>query len=295
MPKTDGINALMGIIPIPDHYDINHNATRINTVYTIDHYAYPSGSKPEKSKRVRGPIIPEVGSIYRSNGALPYKPSYSRIEDITTLSDPDNYELKHVIEIKNYEVFFNGSIIARAPLTHNNGKKFTIAQKAQFCKSVIWGIDPSYQGYITKRVKNTNGQMEDQEFKDDLYFRELIAQYPAIVPQKEAQEIPAIIPEDIVIENITLSPYPGMGILEKAMTNKNWLEIEDREYAIRDIKTDLIEDMYPMGSEYDSLSLENEYNRGEEIELYNLLNPVIVQKYNVPHLRLSIIEERVPA
>jgi hypothetical protein len=45
--KTDGINALMGIIPIPDQYDINHNATRINTVYTIDHYAYPSGNKQE--------------------------------------------------------------------------------------------------------------------------------------------------------------------------------------------------------------------------------------------------------
>ena len=294
MPKTDGINALMGIIPIPDHYDINHNATRINTVYTIDHYAYPSGSKPEKSKRVRGPIIPEVGSIYRSNGALPYKPSYSRIEDITPLSDPDNYELKHVIEIKNYEVFFNGSIIARAPLTHNNGKKFTIAQKAQFCKSVVYTIIPQTK-YIKVYNKSERKDM-DVCVPDDEYLKELIAQYPAIVPQKEAQEIPAIIPEDIVIENITLSPYPGMGILEKAMTNKNWLEIEDREYAIRDIKTDLIEDMYPMGSEYDSICLENEYNRGEEIELYNLLNPVvIVQKYNVPHLRLSIIEERVSA
>jgi len=277
----------------PDQYDINHNATRINTVYTIDHYAYPSGSKPEKSKRVRGPIIPEVGSIYRSNGALPYKPSYSRIEDITTLSDPNNYDLKHIIEIKNYEVFFNGSIIARAPLTHNNGKKFTIAQKAQFCKAVVYSIIP---GEIKRPIKDHPSKCVVYEsIPDDEYLKELIAQCPAIVPQKEAQEMPAIIPEDIIIENITLSPYPGIGILEKAMTNKNWLEIEDREYAIRDIKTDLIEDMYPMGSEYDSLSLENEYNRGEEIELYNLLNPVIVQKYNVPHLRLSIIEERVPA
>ena len=293
MPKTDGINALMGIIPIPDQYDINHNAKRINTVYTIDHYAYPSGSKPEKSKRVRGPIIPEVGSIYRSNGALPYKPSYSRIEDITTLSDPDNYELKHVIEIKNNEVFFNGSIIARAPLTHNNGKKFTIAQRAQFCKAVVYSIIP---GEIKRPIKDHPSKCVVYEsIPDDEYLKELIAQYPAIMPQKEDQEIPAIIPEDIVIENITLSPYPGMGILEKAMTNKNWLEIEDREYAALDIKTDLIEDMYPMGSEYDSLSLENEYNRGEEIELYNLLNPVIVQKYNVPHLRLSITEEREPA
>ena len=221
MPKTDGINALMGIIPIPDQYDINHNATRINTVYTIDHYAYPSGSKPEKSKRVRGPIIPEVGSIYRSNGALPYKPSYSRIEDITTLSDPNNYDLKHIIEIKNNEVFFNGSIIARAPLTHNNGKKFTIAQKAQFCKSVVYTIIPQTK-YIKVYNKNERKDM-DVCVPDDEYLKELIAQYPAIC-------------------------------------------------------------------------LENEYNNGEEIELYNLLNPVVIaQKYNVPHLRLSIIEERVPA
>ena len=213
--------------------------------------------------------VPEVGSLYRSNGILPYKPSYAYIKngEYTQTIAGLEYTFKiinNAVFITQHSLFVGDLLIVNAP------NKFTKTKKETFCKAVI------------------HSMVNDQ----DCFFEQLDR---VMDKQKEAQEIPAIIPEDIVIENITLSPYPGMGILEKAMTNKNWLEIEDREYAIRDIKTDLIEDMYPMGSEYDSLSLENEYNRGEEIELYNLLNPVIVQKYNVPHLRLSIIEERVPA
>ena len=136
MPKTDGINALMGIIPIPDHYDINHNAKRINTVYTIDHYAYPSGSKPEKSKRVRGPIIPEVGSIYRSNGALPCKPSYAYIKngEYTQTIAGLEYTFKiidNAVFIAQHSLFVGDLLIVDAP------HKFTKTKKETFCKAVI--------------------------------------------------------------------------------------------------------------------------------------------------------------
>ena len=143
---------------------------------------------PEKNtihSRTKGPIIPVVGSIYNSNGPLPGVPSYSKIGNETILSDPDNYEIKHRIEITPLmDVSFNGVIIARSPKLKKNAKGKDIArtqaEKLKFCKAVVWGIDPSYQGYVIKRVKNSSGQMEDQTFPDDLYFRELIAKYPAV-------------------------------------------------------------------------------------------------------------------
>jgi len=53
-----------------------------------------------------------------------------------------------------------------------------------------------------------------------------------------------------------------------------------------------------MGSEYDSLSLENEFNKGEEKTMFEMLNPVIMQNpaavirsWCMPHLRLTITEE----
>ena len=292
MPKTDGINALMGIIPIPDQYDINHNAKRINTVYTIDHYAYPSGSKPEKSKRVRGPIIPEVGSLYRSNGALPYKPSYAKIDNMTELSDPDNYELKHIIEIKDNEVFFNGSIIARAPLTHNNGKKFTIAQKAQFCKAVVYSIIP---GEIKTHLNEMGKACKEiRTITDDLYFRELIAQYPAIVPQKESQEIPAIIPDDLVLPE-TISAYTPEAITGYPENIFKYTP----DYSVPEYDALLINGMFDHGpsmmdNEIDTAFMD-EIEKESIGEMFVAFNPSIVQKYNVPHLRLSITEERVTA
>jgi hypothetical protein len=271
--KRDGINALMGIIPIPDQYDINHNATRINTVYTIDHYAYPSGNKPEKSKRVRGPIIPEVGSIYKSNGALPYKPSYSKIGMETVLSDPDNYDVKHTILIDNNSVFFNNHCIAIAPEKHNNGKKFTGAQKTQFCKAVVYGIIP---GYINKIIDK-----KDVSVPDDLYFRELIAQYPAIsAPQKEADIMPVdlVLPEHLnAYTPDALTGYPGNDIAMDAIfmaSLNDDVERDNLETTLNEELSDMIAD-----EPLNLISLEPEYNKNEESELYNLINPKIIKQW----------------
>lgn len=46
----EGINALTGIIPVPDKYDIIHNAKNISKVFVIDHYQNPKKSGPSKGR-----------------------------------------------------------------------------------------------------------------------------------------------------------------------------------------------------------------------------------------------------
>jgi len=218
--------------------------------------------------------VPEIGSLYRSNGALPYKPSYAYIKngEYTQKIAGLEYTFKiinNAVFITQHSLFVGDLLIVNAP------HKFTKTKKETFCKAVI------------------HSMVNDQ----DCFFEQLDR---VMDKQKEAQEIPAIIPDDLVLPD-TISAYTPEAITGyPAIVD----EIEDSIYLLslndeierENLRSDLHEELYDMGSEYDSISLENEYNNGEEIELYNLLNPVvIVQKYNVPHLRLSIIEERVPA
>ena len=280
---------------------IEHDQTRSEIV--IDHnkpFKNLKGS-PVKPGRIGGPAIPEVGSIYRSNGALPYKPSYSKIGNETILSDPIR-DLKHKIIIEKDSVFFNNHCIAIAPEKHNNGKKFTSAQKTTFLKAVIYSIIP---GEI-KTSLNDMGKpcKEIRTITDDLYFQELIAKYPALIdnqdietqqimrdetPVKEAVKDDLVLPEALnAYTPEAITGYPNASTIEY-----------DSDYYEWEYDTLLINGMFDHGpsmmdNEID-IAFMDEIEKESIGEMFVAFNPCIVQKYNVPHLRLSITEERVPA
>jgi len=274
---------------------IEHDQTRSEIV--IDHnkpFKTLKGS-PVKPGRIGGPAIPEVGSIYRSNGALPYKPSYSKIGNETILSDPIR-DLKHKIIIEKDSVFFNNHCIAIAPEKHNTGKKFTSAQKTTFLKAVVFGIIPTE---INKYQKDTNGKMVIVSVPDDLYFQELITKYPASndnqdietqqimrdeTPVKEAVKDDLVLPE--ALNAYTPEAITGYPVIEPQEDHFEYFEL-------------LHNGMFNLGSSM----LDNEIDTAfmDEIEkesigeMYTAFTPIIMQKWTMPHLRLSIIEECVPA
>lgn len=207
-----------------------------------------------------------------------YNPSYSKIKNdgvllIGAILDTKGLEITpekvYKYEICQNRITIDGYYVCDAPDYHSNGKKYTPYQKEKFCKVVIWQLLTD-EGSLTDQIaKLGNGPIE--RVIRDIPERITVDDY-----------VPVDTPEiniDHIVENITLSPYPGIGVLEQSMKNKHWLEIEDREYATRDLTRDVFEDMYPMGSEYDSLSLETEYNKGEESVLYNLINPSIIRSW----------------
>jgi hypothetical protein len=143
MSHYDGINALIGIVPIPDQYDVNNNAKRINTVFVVDHYQKMTKSAPSKKHRARGPIIPAVGSLIGKPKTI--IPSYSDIENTNTIHHPINYEVLITAEITpGMDVLLNGINIAGAPeykqMSTGKTKKLTQTERARFCRGVIWWL-----------------------------------------------------------------------------------------------------------------------------------------------------------
>lgn len=246
-----------------------------------------------------------------SKQSEPFKPSYSKIGNETILPDPDNYLVKHKVEIVDYQVLFNGYPIARAPeyfkRMNKSRSQWTPARRLQFCKAVIWGIDPSYQGYVTKRVKNSNGQMEDQSFPDDLYFRELIAKYPALI-DNQIEDVKEEMRDKIAIAALPgiIAAIPDLVLPEhlNAYTHEaitGYQEVKDtRDYGLNRVEmADLIEmngDDYEKESgndyhEYDNVM--TEFNLPAISEMWQSINPAanIIRSWSMPHLRVSITEE----
>jgi hypothetical protein len=219
------------------------------------------------------------GSKCNYGSSLPYKPSYAKIGNLTELSDPDNYELKHVIEIKDNAVFFNGYFLVSAPMFHNNGKKFTGAQRASFCKAVIYSIIP---GEIKRNVKNKHGNMEYMAVPDDEYLRELIAKYPPVNAPIEAIKDDLVLPDDIsAYTHEALTGYPE-DIFKYTP-----------DYGVEEYDTLLINGMFDHGpsmmdNEIDTAFMDD-IEKESIGEMFNAFNPVIVQKWN--HRNMVIIEE----
>jgi hypothetical protein len=260
------------------NHPVERDETRKSIV--IDHqklYDNLKGS-PETKHRKRGPIIPAVGSL-RGIDRIPGL-SYKGIT-----KDMDvGIGGQHHIEIReDLNVYMNDVMIACSPLKSDAGKKKTSAQRLTFCKAVIQSL-----------------------ISDD----ENLNSYAMFAPSKMIIALPgpvvSAIPEEITLPDVlnaytheAITGYPETAkTLESSMTNQNWNEIEEREMATIDIIRDIEEDMYSMGSNLDSISLENEYNRGEEVVLYDLIHPVqahnpanITRSWFVPHLRLTITEE----
>ena len=262
-----------------------------------------------------------------------YKPSYSKIGNDTLLSDPDNCMLKHKIEIvAGRSVWFNDVEIVVAPVHHNNRKKYTAAQQLQFCKAVVYSIIPGeIKALVTNKHGNKVYEsvpddaelrryialypavMDNQcdDVKEEMQDKILIAKNRAAVIALERQNQPEVIavsaPSVPVIEDLVLPEVLNAYTHEGITGYPSAEEFEDLvlchstnyEIELEDLERELFEGYYESctnsdnGSKYDSLSLENEYNNGEEVVLYDLIypviSPVIIRTWN--HGTMKITEE----
>jgi len=190
MSFYEGINALTGIVPIPDQYDIVHNAKTLSKIFAVDHYAFPGKGSPCKKGYLMGFAVPKVGSLV---GPHKYStPQYGGIQDETEIHDPTNYEILIHAEITpGMDVLLNGVLIASAPVykqqVTGKTKKLTQPERARFCRGVIWWL-----------------------LNDENCLKDKLSEIGYTTQAKT--EIPD--PVDYLIENITLSPFPGPAFLD---------------------------------------------------------------------------------
>jgi len=293
----------------------SHDAIRLWTDSEFVHY-YFRGAK---------------GAPCSYGTSLPYKPSYSKIGNETVLSDPDNYLVKHKIEITPLmDVAFNGVIIAESPKSKAKGSKIvsrTQAEKLKFCKAVIYSIIP---GEIKTGDYNKSALVT---VIDDAELRRYIALYPAVLENqiddvKEEMQakiaitalpgiiaVPEVIAVSAPIVPVLTSPlqldkesfdkcfkmaslnheemtgYPSAWELEKITPDVGIEQMDLKSDQIM-IEKEFIEELYLMDS-YNSIALENEFNNGEEVVLYDLIHPVIspviIRQWN--HGTMIITEE----
>lgn len=250
-----------------------------------------------------------------------YNPSYRGINEDNQIPDPDNYEIKHKIEIINYEVLFNGVPIARAPEPFTGKLKgksqWTPARRISFCKAVIWGIIPSETRVYQK---DTNGKMCTQTIPDDSELRRYIALYPAVLDNQcdDVKEemmdkiainaLPGIIaisaPVVPVVEDLVLpehlnaytpegiTGYPSAEVVEDLLLRHSI----NYEVEIEEIESTLIEGLYDMIDNRDHRCDRDNYPE-ETAQMYDLVypavHPVIVRSWT--HGCMKITEEMISA
>lgn len=296
MPSKDaGRDEHDNIITIADNHPVYVNGTKlVNGMPIIDdnHKDFSrleefqnAGFSKDYIQWLTDPQYPRAspGKPINYGTSLPYKPAYSKIGNETILYDPDNCDMLHKIEIIDNSVLFNGVIIASAPEKHGSGKKVTKNEKLTFCRAVVWSIIP---GTIMRHVKNQHGNMEYVTVPDDEYLRELIAKYPADVPEKEPE-----ITLDNIVENITMTPYPGPGVVEEIEYTEAYAYRQD----LKDLSKLLHEELSDMDHDeiWNNVSLNQENNPETADEIINAFCTNVMPVGWIPHLRLSIQE--VPA
>jgi hypothetical protein len=120
-------------------------------------------------------------------------PSYAEIKEENTIHDPDDYEILISAEITpGMDVLLNGILIASAPEYKQTvtGKIMKLPQPEQirFCRGVIWWL-----------------------LNDENCLKDKLAEIGYMSPAKI--DVP-----DHIIENITLAPFPGPGLLRDIET-----------------------------------------------------------------------------
>ncbi len=277
---------------------------------------------PDKSRRARGPAIPEVGSIYRSNGALPGVPSYSKIGNEMILPDPDNYLVKHKIEIIDNQVVFNGVVIASAPepfKAKGKGKNhWTPARRLTFCKAVIYSIIPSETRVYQK---DSNGKLGTTTIEDDGELRRYAALYPALI-DNQMDDV-----REEMLDKLSIAALPGIIAAPEPiaisapsaplLTSPMELSKEDFDKCFKLVDPVLsIEEMtgYPSAEVVEDLLLRNSINYEVEIEeiesgydypeydnvmtefntpaieeIYEILNPVFIPEKVIVQNPLTVI------
>jgi hypothetical protein len=255
----DGINATSGIIPIPA-YNTPYDMDSLSMVRKpIDHYAKVSGCDPKRStcKRAYTPLhIPAVGSCY---GKHPIKGlNYNDIGLTQKIQDGVIAEIR-----EDMNVYLNGVFIAESPKLKRNAKGKDILttqpEKLRFCKAVIWAL-----------------------LNDEISLKDKLADIGYIPPVNDTVK-------DFMFEEITMSPYPGIGETNLVMDAMN--DEIDRD----NLSSLLHEELSDMDhEEYEGYF--KDQNDSEIREYLSSITPVnVISKWSMPHLRISIIEECVPA
>jgi hypothetical protein len=137
--------------------------------------------------------------------------------------------------------------------------------------------------------------------QDDSELRRYIALYPALASNQDAEMPKARVPIEIDIQEYnngidlgTIYVSDIWGYPSAEVTDDLILYAQEQQ-GLKD--NEIIRsnwDNSDMGSEYDSLSLEDEYNKGEEVIMWALINPCqVVRQWS--HRGMSIIEEMIPA
>jgi hypothetical protein len=261
---STGINALTGIIPAcQDHFD-SDNFSKVKA--PIDHYARLKKGSPTTGRHypARGPVIPKVGSLIGE--PKPAVPSYSGIQNENTIHHPDNYEILITAEIReDLNVYLNGTFIAESPKLKRNAKgkdiQTTQAEKARFCRGVIWWL------------------MNDENcLKDKL--SEIGYIFPAPVVIQETDQI-----EEISIESITGSVYPGAGLIAVPVDHDQEY-YNDRMIIVKDLV-----DEGPEDPQYEGFF--KDQNECEVREYLKSIEPApvdMIRQWSMPQLRITIQE-----
>ena len=249
-----GINATSGIIPVPA-YDTRYDMDSLSMVRKpIDQYARLEPGNPKNNRRKYSSlVIPKVGSLIGKHKLT--APTYNHISNDNTMHINGN---EHHITIEDYRVSIDGIFLISAP------GHFKPAPALRFCKAVI-------ESMLT----------DEENFKD---------QCIKIGISLTVVFVPEVL--DTIIESITGSMYPGLGVLENLVKYTT-----EYEYALS--QKELSMDLEELG-EYDPADETGDNPVQESYELSEYWPDVMkeVCKNDKPagwiaHLRLSIVE--VPA
>jgi hypothetical protein len=244
------------------------------------------------------------GSPCNYGSTLPYKPSYSKISNEVILMDPDNYLVKHKIEITPFmDVLFNGALIATSPKLKKNAKgkdiNRTQAEKLKFCRAVIWSIIPSE---IRVYQKDSNGKMGTQTIPDDAELRRYVALYPALIDNQICDDVKEELADMAAIkalrsapEVIAVSaPIVTVDLPERlsAYTHEGItgypLVIDDSDLTSNEAMADLLTNgMFDLG---ESMISNMAGDAGsDEREIYEILNPVFISAPVIVHNPAAVI------
>ncbi|MDD2246354.1 MAG: hypothetical protein PHC39_04650 [Proteiniphilum sp.] len=258
------LNVLTGIIPAMPSYD-EHEYPELFTFKTpVDHYSITKGSNDKKSPNYtpgchqKKPAIniPVVGSLYKKE-TFPGI-SYTHIELTTKIQDGIIAEITPKLN-----VLLNGVLIAESPklTTTKSGKEKarTQAERLRFCKAVVWAL-----------------------INDEMSLKDKLLEIGCIQPVNDSVK-------DFMIEEITMSPYPGPGIVDEIRYTEEYAYLT----AQKDLSILLKNELADMAESevWDRISLEVENNPESVEEIINAFCKIPGTYY--PHLKVYIQE--VPA
>lgn len=219
------------------------------------------------AKRQYSPKWATLGSIYTKH---PVKGlNYNDIGLTTTIKEGVIAEIT-----ENLDVTLNGVIIAVSPklTTTKTGKEKARSQsdKLRFCKAVVWAL-----------------------INDETSLKDKLSDIGYVPPTNDTVK-------DFMIENITMSPFPGPAIVEEIEYTEMYAyrqkERDDRETIIKEYDDDPMESQYETTGSY--LDADNNLETADEIVRSFCDIPVIQPKppagpyrsWSLPHLRCTILE-----